>query len=209
MKLNELKMSFEIWVLNNVFDDFRHKVCICRMHCDVESFYCDGWKPPTMYIFNIASKCFAVLSKCETILNKTFIEDGKDMLFFQFNTSSQLSPETPGFLAIPSTKDKTHIVVLVLDATIIDVFPEEIVQKIKKLQDKCNQKGNYDEMYLNCIHLVLFFVSRKCRTCTLTARCTQYQFTQISILTVFSFLFKVFLKLYFWQKLIDFAKHCK
>ena len=68
-----------------------------------------------------------------------------------------MSPDSPGFLTIPSTKDKTHIVVIVLDATVVDVFPDEIIEKIKKLQDKCNQKGIYNTMYMNDKHVVLYF----------------------------------------------------
>lgn len=53
-----------------------------------------------------------------------------------------MNPDTPGYLTTPSTKDKIHIVVIVIDATIVDVFPEEIIEKIKLLQNKTHQKGN-------------------------------------------------------------------
>ena len=38
-----------------VFDDVRYKFCIRPMNCEVKCFDCDGWKPQTMHISNLAS----------------------------------------------------------------------------------------------------------------------------------------------------------
>lgn len=60
---------------------------------------------------------------------------------FQFNSSTQFSSDSPGYVATPLLKDKIHIVVIVMDATSVDIFPQAIIDKIKTLQAKVYQKG--------------------------------------------------------------------
>lgn len=74
---------------------------------------------------------------------------------FQFNSSTQFSPDSPGFVAIPSLKDKIHVVVIVMDATSVDIFPPAIIDKIKILQAKVNQKGKITHVF-NIVMITCF-----------------------------------------------------
>lgn len=71
----------------------------------------------------------------------SYILDGNMPDKYLFNSSTQFSSDSPGFVAIPSLKDKIHAVVIVMDATSVDIFPPAIIDKIKILQAKVNQKG--------------------------------------------------------------------
>lgn len=71
----------------------------------------------------------------------SYILDGNMPDKYLFNSSTQFSSDSPGFVAIPSLKDKIHVVVIVMDATSIDIFPPAIIDKIKTLQTKVIQKG--------------------------------------------------------------------
>lgn len=71
----------------------------------------------------------------------SYILEGNMPDKYLFNSSTQFSSDSPGFVAIPSLKDKIHVVVIVMDATSIDIFPSAIIDKIKTLQTKVIQKG--------------------------------------------------------------------
>ena len=63
------------------------------------------------------------------------------MFSTQFNSSTQLSPDSPGFLAKPSTQDRMHAVVIIIDSTVVEIFEHEILEKIRILQAKANHRG--------------------------------------------------------------------
>lgn len=88
------------------------------------------------------------------------------MFSFKFHSSTQFSADSPGFVSIPSLKDKIHIVVIVMDATSIDIFPPAIVEKLKVLQAKVNQRGINNikltflevyKMYIVILRIYLFY----------------------------------------------------
>lgn len=72
---------------------------------------------------------------------------------FQFNSSTQFSSDSPGYVATPLLKDKIHIVAIVMDATSVDIFPQAIIDKIKTLQAKVYQKGMISVMFY--IHVAM------------------------------------------------------
>nr|XP_022296595.1 interferon-induced protein 44-like [Crassostrea virginica] len=71
----------------------------------------------------------------------SFVLDGHMPDKYLFNASSLFGPESPGYVAMPSIRDKIHIVVIVIDATIVDVYPDEMTVKLKSMQGKVNQRG--------------------------------------------------------------------
>lgn len=71
----------------------------------------------------------------------SYILDGNMPDKYLFNSSTQFSADSPGFVATPLLEDKIHVVAIVMDATSIDIFPPAINDKIKILQAKVNQKG--------------------------------------------------------------------
>lgn len=65
------------------------------------------------------------------------------MYNFQLNPSVPLSTDIPGFVTIPHLSDKIHCVVFVIDGSTIDVMPEKVIERMKALQSRMNQKGQY------------------------------------------------------------------
>ena len=63
------------------------------------------------------------------------------IFFAQFNSSTQLNPDSPGFLAKPSTQDRMHALVIIVDSTNVEIFEHTILENIKIFQDKANQRG--------------------------------------------------------------------
>ena len=61
VKLNRPKIILKIGVSIQCFRQRQQQVCLCVLHCDVECFDCNGRKPQTMYISNLASWCSAIL----------------------------------------------------------------------------------------------------------------------------------------------------
>ncbi|XP_076099527.1 interferon-induced protein 44-like [Mytilus galloprovincialis] len=59
----------------------------------------------------------------------------------QFNPSVPISGDTPGFVVSPSLSDKIHCVIFVLDGSIVDVIPEKVIERMKNLQLRMNQRG--------------------------------------------------------------------
>uniref|UniRef100_A0A8W8LPR2 TLDc domain-containing protein n=1 Tax=Magallana gigas TaxID=29159 RepID=A0A8W8LPR2_MAGGI len=90
------------------------------------------------------------------------IDDGIDPVEFCYILDGNMpdNADSPGFVSIPSLKDKIHIVVIVMDATSIDIFPPAIVEKLKVLQAKVNQRGIPQVVLLTQIDLRRFAVGR-------------------------------------------------
>ncbi|XP_063427095.1 interferon-induced protein 44-like [Mytilus trossulus] len=59
----------------------------------------------------------------------------------QFNPSVPISGDTLGFVGSPSLSDKIHCVIFVLDGSIVDVIPEKVIERMKNLQLRMNQRG--------------------------------------------------------------------
>jgi len=59
----------------------------------------------------------------------------------QFNSSPPVPSDTAGFVPSPQLSDKIHCVVFVLDGSTADVMPEKVIEKMKTLQNRMNQRG--------------------------------------------------------------------
>lgn len=70
-----------------------------------------------------------------------FLLDGHIPDRHQFNPSVPLSTDIPGFLTSPHLSEKIHCVVFVIDGSTVDVMPEKVIERIKTLQSRMNQKG--------------------------------------------------------------------
>ncbi|VDI11098.1 Hypothetical predicted protein [Mytilus galloprovincialis] len=71
----------------------------------------------------------------------SYIVDGHLPDRHQFNPSLPISPEIPGFITSPQLSDKIHCVAFVMDSSTVDVLPEKVLERIKSLQTRLNQKG--------------------------------------------------------------------
>ncbi|XP_078607811.1 interferon-induced protein 44-like [Branchiostoma floridae x Branchiostoma japonicum] len=66
----------------------------------------------------------------------SYLLDGNVPDGYQFNADVRISPATPGFKSTASLKDRTHCVVLVMDAGKISVIPQDTVDKLKAIYRK-------------------------------------------------------------------------
>ncbi|CAC5404512.1 Interferon-induced protein 44-like [Mytilus coruscus] len=71
----------------------------------------------------------------------SYIVDGHLPDRHQFNPSLPISPELHGFITSPQLSDKIHCVAFVMDSSTVDVLPEKVLERIKSLQTRLNQKG--------------------------------------------------------------------
>ena len=62
---------------------------------------------------------------------------------FQFNPSVPISPEIPGFKKNTTLNDGIHCVCIVVDGSTVGVLPEKMLEKIKAIQAKIRQRGNF------------------------------------------------------------------
>ncbi|KAL3872712.1 hypothetical protein ACJMK2_035918 [Sinanodonta woodiana] len=62
-------------------------------------------------------------------------------LIFQFDGSSPLCTETPGFIHNPRIKDKVHCVMFIIDSSTVDVIHKSILDRIKDMQKRLIQRG--------------------------------------------------------------------
>lgn len=69
-----------------------------------------------------------------------YILDGHMPDKYLFNSSMQFSADSPGFVTNPTLKEKIHVVVFVMDATTVDILQPAMIDKIRNLQAKINQK---------------------------------------------------------------------
>ncbi|XP_067680289.1 interferon-induced protein 44-like [Haliotis asinina] len=60
---------------------------------------------------------------------------------YMFNPAVSISPDTPGYNKSPVTQDKIHCLAFVMDGCSVDVFPDKILQNMKAIQQKANQRG--------------------------------------------------------------------
>ena len=54
----------------------------------------------------------------------------------------RFTPKTPGYIKNPELENKIHCVAFVIDGSTTDVMSNNILQKIKDLQIRLNQRGN-------------------------------------------------------------------
>jgi hypothetical protein len=52
-----------------------------------------------------------------------------------------ISPDSHGFIASSQLTDKIHCVAFVIDCSTVDVIPDKVLERIKGLQTRLNQKG--------------------------------------------------------------------
>ncbi|XP_046567339.1 interferon-induced protein 44-like [Haliotis rubra] len=60
---------------------------------------------------------------------------------YMFNPAVSISLDTPGYNTAPVTQDKIHCVAFVMDGCSVDVFSDKILQNMKAVQQKANQRG--------------------------------------------------------------------
>ncbi|XP_033754641.1 interferon-induced protein 44-like [Pecten maximus] len=70
-----------------------------------------------------------------------YLLDGHVPEKYKFNPSVPLTPDAMGFVKIPSLSDRMHCVVYVMDASTVDVIPEKVMERIKSMQTRINQRG--------------------------------------------------------------------
>ncbi|XP_019628818.1 PREDICTED: interferon-induced protein 44-like [Branchiostoma belcheri] len=66
----------------------------------------------------------------------SYLIDGNVPDGYQFHADVRITPATPGFKSTTSLKDRTHCVVLVMDAGNISVMPQDTVDKLKAIYRK-------------------------------------------------------------------------
>ncbi|XP_052103654.1 interferon-induced protein 44-like [Mytilus californianus] len=71
----------------------------------------------------------------------SYLLDGNIPDRHQFNPSVPVSTDTLGFVASPHLSEKIHCVVFVLDGSTVDVMAEKVIERLKNLQMRMNQRG--------------------------------------------------------------------
>ncbi|KAK3580670.1 hypothetical protein CHS0354_017948 [Potamilus streckersoni] len=75
------------------------------------------------------------------VLEVNYLLEGNVPDFYQFNPSSPVTPEVQGFNSSPALKDKIHCVAFVIDGSTVDLIAKPILEKIKSMQTRMNQRG--------------------------------------------------------------------
>ncbi|XP_069123068.1 interferon-induced protein 44-like [Argopecten irradians] len=70
-----------------------------------------------------------------------YLLDGHVPDRYKFNPSVSLSPDAIGYVKHPKLSDKIHCVVFVLDGSTVDVLSEKVLERIKSMQIRMNQRG--------------------------------------------------------------------
>ncbi|KAK3105955.1 hypothetical protein FSP39_009431 [Pinctada imbricata] len=70
-----------------------------------------------------------------------YLLDGNIPDKYMFNPSVPVSSEVAGFVSCPKLKDRIHVVAFVVDASTVDVMPEKVLERMKSLQVRMNQRG--------------------------------------------------------------------
>ncbi|XP_069125502.1 interferon-induced protein 44-like [Argopecten irradians] len=70
-----------------------------------------------------------------------YLLDGHVPDRFQFNPAVPLSPEVMGFVKGPGLGDRIHCVAFVVDSSTVDVISEKVLERIKNMQTKMNQRS--------------------------------------------------------------------
>lgn len=70
-----------------------------------------------------------------------YLLDGNIPDRYQFNPSVPVTPDINGYKQSPKVADKIHCVAFVVDASTVDVMPEKVLERMKTLQARMNQRG--------------------------------------------------------------------
>ncbi|XP_060083036.1 interferon-induced protein 44-like [Ylistrum balloti] len=70
-----------------------------------------------------------------------YLLDGHVPDRYKFNPAVPLTPDTIGFVKNPKLADRIHCVVFVLDGSTVDVTPDKVMERIKSMQMRMNQRG--------------------------------------------------------------------
>ncbi|XP_069123067.1 interferon-induced protein 44-like isoform X2 [Argopecten irradians] len=60
---------------------------------------------------------------------------------YKFNPSMPLAPGNRGYVKYPKLSDKIHCVAFVVDGSTVDIVPEKVLEMIKNMQMRMNEKG--------------------------------------------------------------------
>ncbi|XP_069123057.1 interferon-induced protein 44-like isoform X3 [Argopecten irradians] len=69
-----------------------------------------------------------------------YLLDGHVPDRYKFNPAVPLSPDALGFVKKPTLSDKIHCVAFVVDGSTVDVSPEKVLERIKAMQIRMNQR---------------------------------------------------------------------
>ncbi|XP_033754699.1 interferon-induced protein 44-like [Pecten maximus] len=70
-----------------------------------------------------------------------YLLDGHVPDRYKFNPAVPLSPDALGFVKSPMLTDKIHCVAFVVDGSTVDVIPEKVMERVKAMQVRMNQRG--------------------------------------------------------------------
>ncbi|XP_033754629.1 interferon-induced protein 44-like isoform X2 [Pecten maximus] len=70
-----------------------------------------------------------------------YLLDGHVPEKYKFNPSVPLTPDVTGFVKNPTLSERMHCVVFVIDASTVDVMPKKVMESIKAIQTRINQRG--------------------------------------------------------------------
>ncbi|KAK3580744.1 hypothetical protein CHS0354_023024 [Potamilus streckersoni] len=88
--------------------------------------------------FRLCDMCGLEESFGPDVVDLHFLISGNIPERYQFNPSSPVSADIPGFIYQPELKDKIHCVVFVLDGNTVDDFPQSILSKLNHVQRRMN-----------------------------------------------------------------------
>ena len=74
-------------------------------------------------------------------------------MLFQFNPRASVTMDMGGITTQPCINDKTHVMVLIIDATNVEVMPQNLVSQMKAMKEQANSKGICD-MHMCILSLV-------------------------------------------------------
>ncbi|XP_054835202.1 interferon-induced protein 44-like [Eublepharis macularius] len=60
---------------------------------------------------------------------------------YQFNPSSIIHPNAPGYIRNPTLKDQIHCVAFVIDGSKVEILPENLAAKLREIRRKANLLG--------------------------------------------------------------------
>lgn len=89
-----------------------------------------------------------------------FILDGNIPNHYMFEVDSPASTETQGFVKEPTMKDRIHVVVFVLDGSILDVLSEGVVSKLKEIKSLVVDRGIPHLVFLTKIDKICKLVDK-------------------------------------------------
>ena len=72
-----------------------------------------------------------------------------------------MAPGSLGYKAYPQLKDKTHVVVFVVDATNVNVMPQTTVDKLKAMREQAIQRSELKKIVVPTLTIWSLSASRK------------------------------------------------